>query len=83
MAQEQKAEEAQEATATSEASRGELHIKMPADAYERVKKFARYAVIEGLIEGHARGNFADYSNFCLNLGEQYLKQYMLRKRGYK
>jgi len=30
-------------------------------------------------EGHPRGNFTDYCNFCFNLGEQYLKQYMLKK----
>jgi len=34
-------------------------------------------------KGHPRGNFTDYCNYCFNLGEQYLKQYMLKKRGYK
>jgi len=60
-----------------------LHIYMPTEEYERVKKWARYAVLEGLIEGHPRGNFAGYCNFCFNLGEEYLKQHMLRKRGFK
>ena len=27
------------------------------------------------------GNFTGYCDFCFNLGEQYLKQYMLKKRG--
>jgi len=34
-------------------------------------------------EGHPRGNFTGYCDFCFNLGEQYLSQYMLKKRGYK
>ena len=34
-------------------------------------------------EGHARGNFTGYCDFCFTLGEQYLRQYMLKKRGYK
>ncbi len=34
-------------------------------------------------EGNPRGNFTDYCNSCFNLGKQYLKQYMLKKRGYK
>ena len=82
MVQEQTAEEAPEAT-QGEPRKVGLHIYMPSEEYERIKKWARYATIEGLIEGHPRGNFADYSNFCFNLGEQYLKQYMLKKRGYK
>ena len=75
-------EEVKEEVSTEQA-KVSLHIYMPTDEYERVKKWARYAVLEGLIEGHPRGNFAGYCNFCFNLGEQYLKQYMLRKRGFK
>ena len=56
-----------------------IHINMPPKAYERVKRLARYAAIEGLIEGHHTGNFSQYCNFCFDLGEQYI----LKKRGYK
>ena len=85
MVQEETAVEPQEATpeALSEPSKVSIHIWMLTEACEQIKKYARYAVLEGLIEGHARGNFTDYTNFCFNLGEQYLKQYMLKKRGYK
>ena len=87
MVQERTAEEqpeaTPEATPTGEPSKVSLHIYMPTEAYERIKKWAKYAAIEGLIEGHPRGNFTDYCDFCFNLGEQYLKQYMLKKRGYK
>ena len=72
-----------EATPTSAPSKVSLHIYMPTEAYERIKKWAEYAAIEGLIEGHARGNFTGYCNFCFNLGEQHLSQHMLNKRGYK
>jgi len=84
MVQEQTAEEKEEATPeTGEPSKVSLHINMPTEAYEQIKKWARYAAIEGLIERHPKGNFTNYCNFCFNLGEQYLKQYMLKKRGYK
>ena len=87
MVQEQTAEEKEEATPEAtpivEPSKVSLHIYMPADAYEQIKKWAEYAAVEGLIEGHPRGNFTDYCNFCFNLGANYLSQYMLKKRGYK
>ena len=72
-----------EATPGGESSKASIHIWMPAEAYERAKKWARYAVLEGLIEGHARGNFTDYCNLCFSLGEQYLKRHVLNKRGYR
>lgn len=60
-----------------------LHIYMNTEAYGQIKKWAKYAALEGLIKGHAKGNFTAYCNLCFNLGEQYLKQYMLNKRGFK
>ena len=60
-----------------------LHIYMSTEAYKLIKDWARYAVLEGMFKGHPRGNVTAYCNFCFNLGEQYIKQYMLRKRGYK
>lgn len=77
--------EQEEQETVTEAGQGKVsvHIYMPAEEYERAKKWARYAVLEEIIEGHPRGNFTDYCNFCFNLGEQYLKEYMLRKRGYR
>ena len=83
MVQDQIAGEEPEAVATAEPSKVSLHIYMPAEAYEQIKKWAEYAVIEGLIEGHPRGNFTNYCNFCFNLGEEHLRQHMLKKRGYK
>ncbi|KKN87027.1 hypothetical protein LCGC14_0262960 [marine sediment metagenome] len=76
-------EEALPAVPGTEQSKVSLHIYMPTEEYGRVKKWARYATIEGLIEGHPRGNFVAYANFCFNLGEQYLRQHILQKRGFK
>jgi len=71
------------ATSKRASPRVGLHIYMPTEAYEQIKDWARYATLEGLMRGHPRGNYTAYCNFCLNLGEQYIKQHMLRKRGYK
>ena len=83
MVQEQTDGEQPEATTTSAPNKVSLHVYMPTEEYARIKKFAEYAAIEGLIAGHHRGNFTGYCNFCFNLGEQYLKQHMLNRRGYK
>lgn len=60
-----------------------LHIYLTREGYEKIKKWAEYAAVEGIIEGHPRGNFSSYCNFCFQLGEGYLKQHILKKRGYK
>lgn len=73
----------QEEVEVAQQERVSCHIYILTEAYEQILKWAEYATIEGLIEGHPRGNFSSYCNFCFNLGEQYLRQYMLKKRGYK
>ena len=73
----------QEEVEVAEQERVSCHIYILAEAYEQILKWAEYAALEGLIEGHPRGNFSSYCNFCFNLGEQTLKRYMLTKRGYK
>ncbi len=60
-----------------------LHISLTREGYEKTKKYAEYAVVEGMIEGHPRGNFTSYTNWCYQLGEAHIRQYMLKKRGYK
>jgi hypothetical protein len=60
-----------------------LHIYLTREGYEKIKKYAEYAAVEGMIEGHPRGNFSSYTNWCYQLGEVYIRQYMLKKRGYK
>ena len=74
----ERTEETSEATPNPEESTKSLHIWMSAEAYEQIKTLARYAALEGLIEGHPRGNFTDYADFCFNLGEQEIKRYMLK-----
>ena len=80
---EEQQEATPEATPPGEPSKVSIHIWMFTEACEQIKKYARYAVLEGMIEGHPRGNITGYCNFCFNLGEQYIKQFMLKKRGYK
>lgn len=60
-----------------------VHIMMTSEGFERTRKCSDYAALEKLIEGHPRGNLNSYTNFCFQLGEQFLKQYALKKRGYK
>ena len=83
MAEEQTVTEEAPEEVTPTGDRVSCHIYILTEAYEQILKWAEYATIEGLIEGHPRGNFTSYCNFCFNLGEQYLREYMLRKRGYK
>jgi hypothetical protein len=60
-----------------------LHIYLTKEGYEKIKKWAEYAAVEGFIEGHPRGNFSSYTNWCFQLGENFLMQHILKKRGYK
>lgn len=69
-------------TTQSEAEKLSLHIYLTAEGYEKIKKCAEYAVLENLIEGHARGNFSAYAQWCFQLGELYIKQDALKK-GYR
>ncbi|GAI42388.1 unnamed protein product, partial [marine sediment metagenome] len=43
------AEEQPEPTPAEEPGKVSLHIYMPTEAYEQIKKWAKYAAIEGLI----------------------------------
>jgi len=56
---------------------------MTAEGYEQTKLFADYAATEGIIGGHPRGNISSYCDFCIQLGNQYMRQYVLKKRGFK
>jgi len=60
-----------------------MNQKVESNKTEQETKVLSHGKTKGLIEGHHGGNFTDYCNFCFNLGEQYLRQNMWRKRGYK
>jgi hypothetical protein len=57
-----------------------LHIYLESSNYEKLKKLARYAVLEGFIEGHPRGNFSQFCDFAFNCAEAYLKAHAARRR---
>lgn len=60
-----------------------IHIYLTARGHETIKDLAEYAVLEGIIEGHPRGNLSKYLEWCIQLGENTIKQYMLRKKGFQ
>ncbi len=60
-----------------------MHIYLTKQGYENIKDLAEYAVLETIIEGHPRGNFSSYTNWCYQLGENSIKQYMMTKKGFK
>jgi hypothetical protein len=60
-----------------------IHIYLTKEGHERVVKDAEYAALENIIEGHPRGNMSQWLNYCIELGHQALKQYILKKRGYQ
>lgn len=76
-------EQAKESEVVEEAPSFDLHIRMTTEGADRVKKCAEYAAIEGIIETNPRGNISNYTNFCLQIGENYLRQYDLKKRGFQ
>jgi hypothetical protein len=60
-----------------------LHVYLTPEGYERIKKWAEYAALEGFIEGHPRGNFSQYAEWCFQVGENHLTHHALKKRGYE
>lgn len=60
-----------------------FHIYMTKEGHTMVERDANYAALEGMIEGHARGNISQWCNFCFQIGHQALKQHILQKRGFK
>lgn len=72
---------AEEETPTGE--KLSVHIYMTKEGHAMVVRDADYAALEGMIEGHARGNMSQWLNFCILIGHQALKQHILQKRGFK
>ena len=59
-----------------------LEMRIDQEASQRLEKLANYAALEGLILGDHRGNKTAWINYCLSLGEETLKQYAYKKRGF-
>ena len=74
--------ETEEQVETPEKKEMRLEMRMEAERYERVRKMARYAAVEGLIPDDHRGNITDWVNYCLNIGDELLTNHAQKKRGF-
>jgi len=59
-----------------------LEVKVELDYYDRLKKLSDLAVAYQVIPNDYRGNIAGWVRWCLDLGEQTLRQYAMKRRGY-
>ena len=59
-----------------------LEMRLDAERYERIKKMARYAAVEGIIPDDHRGNMTAWVNYCLNIGDELLTKHAQKKRGF-
>jgi len=59
-----------------------LEMRLDADRYQRIKKMARYAAVEGIIPDDHRGNITAWVNYCLNIGDELLAKHAQKKRGF-
>lgn len=61
----------------------DVHIKMEADKKEKLNKLAELAALKGFIPNDYRGNLTHFINWCLSLGEEFLRQDAHKSRGFK
>lgn len=59
-----------------------FEMRIGAETYERMRKVARYAAVEGIIPDDHRGNMTDWVSFCLAVGEEMMKNHAQKKRGF-
>lgn len=59
-----------------------LEMRLPTERYERIRKMARYAAVEGIIPDDHRGNMTAWVNYCLDIGDQLLTKHAQKKRGF-
>jgi len=67
---------------TEEKKEMRLEMRLPAERYERIKKMARYAAVEGIIPDDHRGNITAWVNYCLSIGDELLTRHAQKKRGF-
>lgn len=69
----------------TETERKELHaiiLRMEFDKWERIKKMADYAVLEGFIPSDHRGNVTAFINWCISEKQEELRLRAQKKRGF-
>ena len=67
---------------TEEKSETRLEMRLDSERYQRIKKMARYAAVEGIIADDHRGNITAWVNYCLNIGDELLTKHAQKKRGF-
>ena len=72
----------EEKTETEEKKEMRLEMRLDADRYQRIKRMARYAAVEGIIADDHRGNITDWVNYCIAIGEELLTKHAQKKRGF-
>ena len=82
--EEEQSKQAQEAQPEEAQPTAMLHLQLriTPEANLRLEKLSNYAALEGLIPNDHRGNKTAWINYCLTLGEETLKQYAYKKRGF-
>ena len=70
----------QQSEAKSEVQRASVHIMLDTELLESVRKMADYAAAVGLIHDDPRGNVTDFLNWCIMIGKEQLRLYVLKKR---
>jgi len=74
--------EPEEKSEVEEKKEMRLEMRLPAERYERIKRMARYAAVEGIIPDDHRGNITAWVNYCLNIGDELLTKHAQKKRGF-
>jgi len=59
-----------------------LQLRLSQESNQRLEKLANYAALEGLIPSDHRGNKTAWINYCIQMGEELLKQHAYKKRGF-
>lgn len=69
--------------ASQESKEVRMEIRYDSAKYARIRDVANYAAYERIIPEDHRGNITGWVNYCLDLGEELLKQRAHQKRGPK
>ena len=80
--QEEQQEEQAEAEEAQAVKVLRLEMRITPEQNQHLEKLANYAALEGLIPSDHRGNKTAWINYSLMLGEETLKQYAYKKRGF-
>jgi len=67
-------------TDAPEVQKTSIHIMLNKELLGDVRKLADYAAAAGLIQDDPRGNVTDFINWCIMVGRDQLRLYVLQRR---